>query len=95
MRDIKVYVASDEVVFGDNRNAKWKEVGELKDIPIGPGHDKDDPYGTSFKFKSTVKARYVRLDIQRNWGNHFNTLLAEVQFYGKPDVHLFIAIKDE
>ena len=95
VKDIKIFVTNDQDAFGDPAHKAWQEFAGLQDIPIGPGYEIDEPYGTTFEFDSTIESRFVRLDIESNWGNAFNTLLAEVQFYAKPDANLFLSFKGE
>ena len=95
VRDIDVYVSSDSNAYGNNDHVSWENTAELKDIPMGPGHLTKMPYGSNFEISSPLAARYIRLDIQRNWGNGFNTALAEVQFFGPPNAILVIVTPDK
>ena len=85
VRDIDVFVSNDKEAFGDNRHKSWRKVTELVDIPRGPGYKSKQPYGADFEVSDAPRARYVRLDVQRNWGNGWNTALAEVQFFGSAE----------
>lgn len=88
VRDIDVYVSTDAEAYGDNAHASWQRVAELKDIPKGPGHLTKMPYGSDYPVQP-VSGRFIRLDVQRNWGNGWNTAFAEVQFFATPDESVF------
>ena len=66
----------------------------MNDIPQGAGHLTNAPYGADYKMNKPASARYVRLDVQRNWGNGWNTALAEVQFFALPDQRIFAVTSD-